>query len=105
MPYAIQERIIRDVTPVDRTRHLDAAIEERHPPVPRLACPAVDPDDQSLGIGDALLDRRHARPDPAGITDESGNRDRYLRHGYQVRSVIELPDGPSLWTMWRPPMV
>jgi len=32
------------------------------------------------------------------------NRDLYQRHGYQVRSVIELPDGPPLWTMWRTPM-
>jgi hypothetical protein len=56
-----------------------------------------------------LLDRHHARLDQAGLpayleANHPRNRDLYARHGYRVRSVIELPDGPPLWTMWRSPM-
>lgn len=108
------ERRLKEVagTAFDRVCRLDAAIEERHPLEPHhyLAFLAVHPNDQSHGIGSALLDRHHARLDEAGIpayleANHPRNRDLYVRHGYQVRSVIELPDGPSLWTMWRPPMV
>ncbi|MET0423043.1 MAG: GNAT family N-acetyltransferase [Actinoplanes sp.] len=95
----------------DRACQLDAAIEAHHPMDPHhyLAFLAVHPDAQSRGLGSALLDRHHARLDEAGLpayleANHPRNRDLYLRHGYQVRSVIELPDGPPLWTMWRSPM-
>jgi len=95
----------------DRVCELDAAIEAHHPMEPHhyLAFLAVHPADQGHGIGSALLDRHHARLDAAGLpayleANHPRNRDLYQRHGYQVRSVIELPDGPPLWTMWRPPM-
>jgi hypothetical protein len=59
-----------------------------------------------------LVIRDVAPVDTAEITEpayleahDPRNRDLYLRHGYQVRSVIDLPDGPPLWTMWRTPMV
>jgi GNAT superfamily N-acetyltransferase len=95
----------------DRACELDAAIEAHRPMEPHhyLAFLAVDPADQGHGVGSALLDRHHARLDAAGLpayleANHPRNRDLYQRHGYQVRSVIELPDGPPLWTMWRPPM-
>jgi GNAT superfamily N-acetyltransferase len=107
------ERRLKEVAgdAFDRACRLDAAIEERHPLEPHhyLAFLAVHPDDQGHGIGSALLDRHHVRLDRAGIpayleANDIRNRDLYLRHGYRVRSVIELPDGPPLWTMWRAPM-
>jgi GNAT superfamily N-acetyltransferase len=95
----------------DRACELDAALDAHHPLEPHhyLAFLAVHPDNQNRGIGSALLDRHHARLDRAGIpayleANDLRNRDLYLRHGYQVRSVIQLPDGPPLWTMWRSPM-
>ncbi|GAA0454868.1 N-acetyltransferase [Paractinoplanes deccanensis] len=95
----------------DRACELDAAIEARHPTDPHhyLAFLAVHPEDQGRGIGSALLDRHHARLDEAGIpayleANDPRNRDLYLRHGYRVRALIELPDGPPLWSMWRLPM-
>jgi GNAT superfamily N-acetyltransferase len=95
----------------DRACQLDAAIEAQHPFEPHhyLAFLAVRPESQNRGIGSALLDRHHARLDQAGLpayleANDPRNRDLYLRHGYQIRSVIELPDGPPLWTMWRSPM-
>ncbi len=107
------ERRLKEVAgdAFERACQLDAAIEERHPMEPHhyLAFLAVRPDDQGHGIGSALLDRHHARLDRAGIpayleANHVRNRDLYQRHGYQVRSVIELPDGPPLWTMWRAPL-
>lgn len=96
---------------VDRVQQLDAALDANHPLEPHhyLAFLAVRPSRQNRGLGSALLDRHHARLDRAGIpayleANDPRNRDLYLRHGYQVRSVIELPDGPPLWTMWRAPM-
>lgn len=95
----------------DRARELDAALDAHHPLDPHhyLAFLAVHPDEQNRGIGSALLDRHHARLDRAGIpayleANDPRNRDLYLRHGYAIRSVIQLPDGPPLWTMWRAPM-
>jgi GNAT superfamily N-acetyltransferase len=95
----------------DRACQLDLAIEEHHPLEPHhyLAFLAVHPEEQNRGVGSALLDRHHARLDQAGIpayleANDPRNRDLYLRHGYRIRSVIELPDGPPLWTMWRAPM-
>ncbi|TVP75518.1 MAG: GNAT family N-acetyltransferase, partial [Nitriliruptor sp.] len=29
------------------------------------------------------------------------NRELYLRHGFEVIGEIRLPDGPSIWPMWR----
>ena len=97
---------------IDRVRHLDAELEAHHPLDPHhyLAFLAVRPSRQNQGLGSGLLNRHHARLDRAGLpayleANDPRNRDLYLRHGYQVRSVIELPDGPPLWCMWRPPMV
>jgi GNAT superfamily N-acetyltransferase len=112
-PPAEYEQRLKEVSgsAFDRACELDAALEARHPVEAHhyLAFLAVHPHSQSRGVGSALLDRHHARLDRAGIpayleANDPRNRDLYLRHGYQVRSVIDLPDGPPLWTMWRLPM-
>jgi predicted N-acetyltransferase YhbS len=97
---------------VDRVHQLDAVLDENHPLDPHhyLAFLAVRPSRQNRGLGAALLNRHHARLDDAGIpayleANDPRNRDLYLRHGYQVRSVLQLPGGPPLWAMWREPMV
>jgi GNAT superfamily N-acetyltransferase len=107
------ERRLKDVTDLafDRACQLDDALEAHHPIEPHhyLAFVAVRPDKQCHGVGSALMDRHHARLDAAGLpayleANDPRNRDLYLRHGYRVRSVIDLPDGPPLWSMWRAPM-
>jgi len=94
----------------DRACELDVALMTNHPMEPHhyLAFVAVRPDRQSHGIGSALLDRHHTRLDMAGLpayleANHPRNRDLYLRHGYVVQHVIQLPDGPPLWAMWRAP--
>ncbi|MGB0096249.1 MAG: GNAT family N-acetyltransferase, partial [Solirubrobacteraceae bacterium] len=61
------------------------------------------------GIGSALmkpmLDRcdRDGMPAYLEATSER-NRRLYLRHGFDVTGEIRLPDGPSMWPMWREPI-
>ena len=31
------------------------------------------------------------------------NKLLYLRHGFEVTDEIPLPDGPTMWPMWRSP--
>ena len=31
------------------------------------------------------------------------NRELYLRHGFELRAELTLPEGPTLWLMWRDP--
>jgi GNAT superfamily N-acetyltransferase len=64
---------------------------------------------QGRGIGSALmrpvLERCDAEGIPAYLNAGSArSRDLYLRHGFEVTEVFELPDGgPPLWRMWREP--
>jgi len=63
---------------------------------------------QSQGLGSALLREVLERCDrdgtPAYLEATSlGNQRLYLRHGFEVTGEIALPDGPSLWPMWREP--
>jgi ribosomal protein S18 acetylase RimI-like enzyme len=66
------------------------------------------PDWQSRGIGSALmrpvleLCDRDAMPAYLEATSEANMR-LYLRHGFEVAGEIKLPDGPSMWPMWRTP--
>ena len=63
---------------------------------------------QGRGIGSALLAPVLARCDADGLpayleATSERNRALYLRHGFVDRHEIALPDGPTLWGMWREP--
>ena len=83
---------------------------ENHPHEPHhyLFVLGTRPEWQSPGLGSALmrpvLDMcdRDAMPAYLEATSE-GNRRLYLRHGFEVTGEIQLPDGPSMWPMWRTP--
>jgi GNAT superfamily N-acetyltransferase len=87
------------------------AMETNHPRTPHfyLDTLGVERAMQGRGIGSALMRPVLARCDrekvPAFLNAGSPrSRDLYLRHGFEVTEVFELPDGgPPLWRMWREP--
>jgi hypothetical protein len=52
----------------------------------------------------SLLERfdRDAMPAYLEATSEANKR-LYLRHGFEETGEIKLPNGPSMWPMWRTP--
>ncbi len=94
----------------DRLSELMALLDEHHPPGRYyvLQLLAVEPQWQGQGIGSALLDTVLRRCDRDGVpayleaTSEL-NAALYERHGFDVTAEIPLPDGPSLFAMWRDP--
>ena len=85
-------------------------MDDRHPHEPHhyLFLLGTRPEWQSRGIGSALIQPvlelcdRDALPAYLEATSE-GNKRLYLRHGFEVTGEIKLPDGPSMWPMWRTP--
>ena len=70
----------------------------------------VLPQRQGAGIGGRLMAPVLARCDrdavPAYLEATSErNRALYERHGFRTTGELPLRDGPSLWTMWRDPLV
>ena len=63
---------------------------------------------QNQGLGSALLREVLECCDRDGIpayleASSAANQRLYQRHGFEVTGEIVLPDGPSLWPMWREP--
>jgi GNAT superfamily N-acetyltransferase len=96
----------------DQFRGFDHELDVHHPAGilhHHLAILAVRPDRQRLGIGTALLDAHHMRLDLARIPAylEASGQDThriYLAHGYTDNGTpIQLPAGPVMHPMWRPP--
>jgi GNAT superfamily N-acetyltransferase len=95
-----------------RFEALDRRLGTHHPagvPHEHLAILAVRPDRQRLGIGTALMNARQAILDRDGTpayleASDPAKRDIYLALGYtDVGEPIQLPDGPSMYPMWRHP--
>lgn len=85
-------------------------LEERHPAADcyYLNLLGVDQSHHGRGLGSALLvatlRQCDAQAAPAYLEATSPlNRRLYARHGFEVVGEIALPDGPSLWLMWREP--
>lgn len=72
-----------------------------------LALLGVTPAQQGRGLGGALLAERLRRADAEGLpayleASSSRNVPLYERHGFRrLSGPVTLPDGPSLWPMWR----
>jgi GNAT superfamily N-acetyltransferase len=97
---------------LDRFLAFDAELDRHHPRGTfhhHLAILAVRPDKQGQGTGTALLHAHHARLDDKGIPaylEAADERTRriYLAHGYaDLGSPIQLPGGPAMYPMFRPP--
>jgi len=85
-------------------------LDAHHPHEPHwyLGFLGVHPALQGCGLGSALLRTTLAEVDAAGepayLEATSGdNRRLYERHGFEVVRELPLPDGPSLYAMWRTP--
>jgi GNAT superfamily N-acetyltransferase len=68
----------------------------------------VDPPLHGTGVGRALLADMHADSDALGVpayleTGTPGNVGFYERDGYETIGTIEMPSGPTMWRMERPP--
>jgi GNAT superfamily N-acetyltransferase len=103
---------IEQVTGTDTGRVLEVIglLEEQHPSADcsYLNLLGVDPARHGSGLGSALLATTLRRCDagagPAYLEATSPrNRRLYARHGFEVVGEIALPEGPSLWPMWRDP--
>ena len=84
-------------------------IEKRHPHEPNWYLQAIgtDPDKQGKGFGGVVIRRHLAVADAAGMpcyleSSKDTNIPIYQSFGFEVTGEIKLPDGPTLWPMWRP---
>ncbi len=84
-------------------------MEHLHPDEPEhwyLTVLAVDLSRQGQGLGSACMAPKLAEVDEAHLPAylESSNERNvplYERNGFRVTDVMDLPDGPPLWLMWR----
>ena len=89
---------------------MDAVLDAVHPETPHwyLSAIGTDPAGRGGGHGKALLASRLGHCDKDGLpayleSSKRGNIPFYERFGFTVVQEVALPDGPSLWTMWREP--
>lgn len=95
---------------VERLIALDAAMHAAHPHEPHwyLNVLGTSPERQGTGLGGRTMDLVLATCDTAGIpayleSSNPRNMTLYRRHGFEPTGEIPLPDGPSLYPMWREP--
>jgi ribosomal protein S18 acetylase RimI-like enzyme len=91
---------------------LNTQVEHAHPHDAHwhLAVLGVDPARQRSGVGSALLRTILERADADHLlchleTSKEENLAYYARHGFEMSSELELPEGaPRVWTMTRRPL-
>ena len=103
------------ILPLTRTRTPLLArgwtmIDAAHPKEPHyyLAILGTEPDAQGRGVGSALLqpalDDCDRNEIPAYLeSSKESNLAFYGRHGFRVTGELQLPEGPTIWPMWRDP--
>jgi ribosomal protein S18 acetylase RimI-like enzyme len=84
-------------------------IEKRHPHEPHWYLQAIgtDPARQGNGYGGLVIRRQLALADAAGApayleSSKETNIPIYKSFGFEVTGEIALPNGPTIWPMWRP---
>lgn len=108
------ELMMREGDPGDleRLSVLGGIMEGTRPREPHwyLAMLATVPERQGQGMGAALLRHTLVEADRAQLpayleSSNPRNVPLYLRHGFEAVGRLDLPDGPSMTTMWRPARV
>jgi ribosomal protein S18 acetylase RimI-like enzyme len=66
------------------------------------------PEHQGKGLGSAMMAPVLHRCDDEGLpayleSSKESNIAFYRRHGFEVVGEVVVPDGPTLWPMWREP--
>jgi GNAT superfamily N-acetyltransferase len=89
---------------------LMTSVERNHPKTPHwyLMTLGTEPDFQGKGVGSALLHPVLERCDAEGVpayleSSKEANVPFYRRHGFEVTGEVTVPNGPTLWLMWREP--
>lgn len=84
-------------------------VEKRHPKQPHwyLQVIGTDPQHQGKGFAGRVMRKRLAVIDeqrlPAYLeSSKDSNIPIYRSFGFEVTGEIKIPDGPTLWPMWRP---
>jgi len=87
-----------------RAGELDRLCEEARPAEPHWYLADLGAAEPGRGAGGALLRAGLDRVDGPAYLESSNevNIPIYERYGFAVTGVIEVPDGPKLWTMYRP---
>jgi GNAT superfamily N-acetyltransferase len=108
---ALMAEIASDAGPAaGRLMHCFEVLEAHHPTEPHwyLGFLGVQPSSQGHGVGSALLRATLTHCDEVGEpayleATSAHNRRLYERHGFRVLRELPMPDGPSLFPMWRDP--
>ncbi|OKH96439.1 GNAT family N-acetyltransferase [Streptomyces uncialis] len=108
-PALLRQAIDPDNKRVEAVGRLTSGIHPTHTAHEYLWMIAVDPARRGEGLGTALIAAALERCDRDGTAayleaSSARSRDLYTRLGYTVLDpVLELPDGPTMWPMWREP--
>jgi GNAT superfamily N-acetyltransferase len=83
---------------------------DKHPVAPHhyLFLLGTRPAAQGRGLGSSLMAPVLQACDRDGVpayleATSERNKQLYTRHGFEVTDEIALPDGPTMWPMWRSP--
>lgn len=92
-----------------RTFELFELFDAHHPQDPHyyLQFIGVRPERQGTGIGStllrAVLDRCDLEGAAAYLEADERSKFLYLKHGFEANGELRLPEGPSVFPMWRAP--
>ena len=107
LPGAFEEILGEDA---ERAFLVMGLMEEKHPTDPHyyLFLLGTRPELQGRGLGSAVMRPGLDASDRDGIpayleATSERNKQLYLRNGFEVTDEILVPDGPTLWCMWRTP--
>jgi ribosomal protein S18 acetylase RimI-like enzyme len=88
-----------------------SGVQRKHPRTPPhwyLSLLGTDPDLQGRGFGSAVLQPVLEQCDGDGVgayleSSKPRNLDFYARYGFRITGELQLPLGPTMWSMWRDP--